>query len=100
MIYEIAVLPVRKENPDAFRDAFSKVAPLLQRARGYLGHFLAQGIEDPGQFNLIVRWQSLDDHCPGFEASDDHRLFMLELTPHFSGEPHVYHVEGEASWLT
>jgi len=94
MVYEIAVLPVHKERIETFRSAFAEVAPLLTRAKGYGGHMLAQGIEAPEQFNLIVRWQSLEDHTPGFEASEDHRLFMMGLEDYFSGEPKVYHVEG------
>jgi len=96
MVYEIAVLPVHKERIETFRSAFAEVAPLLTRAKGYGGHMLAQGIETPEQFNLIVRWQSLEDHTPGFEASEDHRLFMLGLEDYFSEEPKVYHVEGAA----
>ncbi|SEP58821.1 Heme-degrading monooxygenase HmoA [Pseudomonas cuatrocienegasensis] len=84
MIYEIALLPVHKQQIDAFRQAFAEVAPLLSRAKGYGGHMLAQGIENPEQFNLIVRWQTLEDHTPGFEASEDHRLFMLGLQEYFS----------------
>lgn len=94
MIYEIALLPVHKEHIDAFRLAFAEVAPLLSRAQGYLGHMLAQGVETPERFNLIVRWESLEHHTPGFEASEDHRLFMLGLEAFFSEEPQVYHIEG------
>ncbi|WJN60758.1 antibiotic biosynthesis monooxygenase [Pseudomonas sp. SO81] len=96
MIYEIAVLPVYKDQIENFRTAFAQVAPLLCRAKGYCGHMLAQGIETPHQFNLIVRWQSLEDHTPGFEASEDHRVFMLGLQDYFSEEPKVYHIEGVA----
>lgn len=94
MIYEIAVLPVHRERIENFRQAFAAVAPLLRRAKGYRGHLLAQGIETPQLFNLIVRWQSLEDHTPGFEASEDHRIFMMGLEEYFSEEPTVYHVQG------
>jgi len=69
---------------------------LLSRAKGYGGHFLAQGIETPQLLHLIVRWQSLEDHTPGFEASEDHRMFMMGLQEYFSEEPRVYHIEGAA----
>lgn len=96
MIYEIAQLPVHREKIEPFRRAFAEVAPLLSRAKGYCGHLLAQGIETPELFHLIVRWQSLKDHTPGFEASDDHRMFMMGLQAYFSEEPRVYHIEGAA----
>ncbi len=96
MIYEIALLPVHKEQIETFRQAFAEVVPLLSRARGYRGHVLAQGIETPEVFNLIVRWRSLEDHTPGFEASEDHEVFMRRIEPYFSEEPTVYHLEGGA----
>lgn len=93
MIYEIALLPVPKERTEPFKRAFAEVVPLLRRAKGYEGHMLAQGIETPHQFNLIVRWRSLVDHTPGFEESEDHRLFMMGLDEYLSEEPTVYHVK-------
>lgn len=94
MIYEIALLPVHREKVDTFKGAFEKVVPLLSRAQGYRGHLLAQGIETPEVFNLIVRWRSLEDHTPGFEASEDHEMFMRGLQEYFSEEPKVHHIEG------
>ena len=96
MIYEIAVLPVHEEQIETFRQAFAEVVPLLSRARGYRGHVLAQGIETPEVFNLIVRWRSLEDHTPGFEASEDHEVFMRRIGQFFSEEPTVHHLEGAA----
>lgn len=96
MIYEIATLPVRPERADAFASAFADVAHLLGRAKGYRGHMLARGIEQPRQFTLIVRWQTLEDHSPRFEASDDHAAFMAGLQDYFSDEPTVQHVTGAA----
>lgn len=100
MIYEIAVLPVHKEQIGTFRQAFAEVLPLLCRAHGYQGHVLAQGIETPEVFNLIVQWRSLEDHTPGFESSKDHEAFMRCIQDFFSDEPTVYHLEGEAFAVT
>ncbi|HIQ45677.1 antibiotic biosynthesis monooxygenase [Ectopseudomonas khazarica] len=93
MIHEIALLPIHRERIEPFKRAFADVEYLLRRAEGYAGHLLAQGIETPDVFNLIVRWRSLEDHAPGFEASEDHRLFMAGLEAYFAQEPQVYHVE-------
>jgi len=93
MIYEIAVLPVHSEQVEQFKQTFANVVYLLERAKGYHNHIFAQGIESPETFNLIVRWASLEDHTPGFEASDDHQAFMLALEKYFSEEPTVYHIQ-------
>lgn len=94
MIYEIASLPIHPDRIERFKQAFATVEPLLTRAKGYGGHVLAQGIETPAVFNLIVRWATLEDHSPGFEESEDHRVFMSGLEEYFSEEPRVYHLEG------
>lgn len=100
MIYEIAVLPVHKEQTETFRQAFSDVLPLLSSAQGYRGHVLAQGMERPEVFNLIVQWRSLEDHTPGFEASEDHEVFMRGIQQYFSEEPTISHFEGTAFWAS
>lgn len=96
MVYEIALLPIHEQHVERFKRAFAEVAPLLCRAQGYGGHLLAQGIENPLHFTLIVRWQTLEDHTQRFEVSDDHQLFMQALEACFSAEPTVYHIEGNA----
>ncbi|MEG2803176.1 antibiotic biosynthesis monooxygenase [Stenotrophomonas sp.] len=97
MIHEIATLPVHADGIAGFREAFDAVAPLLARAPGHAGHLLAQGIESPTVCTLIVRWQTLADHRPGFEASADHAVFMARLAPYLAAEPTVQHVQGVAS---
>ncbi|QNH04173.1 antibiotic biosynthesis monooxygenase [Pseudomonas sp. B11D7D] len=93
MIHEIAVLPAHRAQIEQFKQAFAEVVHLLERAKGYHGHLFTQGIESPETFNLIVRWASLEDHTPGFEASDDHQTFMAGLEQYFSQEPTVYHIQ-------
>ena len=97
MIYEIATLPVKTDRIDAFRCAFDEVAHLLSRAKGYQGHRLMQGVETPAHFNLIVRWQTLEDHTQGFEPSSDHQVFMTGLEEYLAADPVVHHVRAEDS---
>ena len=97
MIYEIATLPVKPDRIDSFKRAFDEVAYLLSRAKGYRGHRLMQGIETPSHFNLIVRWQTLEDHTQGFEPSSDHQVFMAGLEGYLAADPVVHHVRAEDS---
>jgi len=96
MIHEIALFPIKAGQRDAFQRAFREVTHLLARATGYHGHVLMQEVENPSHFNLIVRWQSLEDH-QGFEASDDHDVFMTGLQAYLAAEPSVHHVRILAS---
>jgi heme-degrading monooxygenase HmoA len=93
MIYEIAALPVRSGQTDAFKCAFQEVAHLLARAKGYKGHQLLQGVEDPAHFSLIVQWQSIEDHTQYFETSKDHDTFMMVLEAYLASDPTVSHAK-------
>lgn len=97
MIYEIALFPVKTDQINSFSSAFCKVSHLLSRAKGYEGHLLTQGIEKPSHFNLIVQWQSLEDHTQRFEASEDHQVFITELQEYLADEPIVHHVRAAIS---
>ena len=101
MIYEIASLPVRANQVDAFTRAFNDVTHLLTRAQGYGRHMLTRGVETPSHFTLIVQWQTLEDHTQVFEPSEDHRAFMGGLERYFAEEPTVYHVRSAVAggWL-
>src|SRR4051812_13373187 len=92
MVYEIASLPIRADQVDAFTSAFRDVTHLLTRAKGYQGHVLTQGIEMPSHFTLIVQWRTLEDHTQGFEPSEDHQVFLAGLQAYLSAEPTVDHV--------
>ena len=72
LYYFILFIVTMQEYP---RGLFN--SPMFSLAKLYGGLLLAQRIETSEQFNLIVRWQSLEDHTPGFEASEDHRMFMM-----------------------
>ena len=91
MIHEIALIPVKNHQTQSFERAFAEVSHLLTRAKGYQGHLLMQGVEQPSHFTLFVQWASLDDHIKVFEAGDDHRVFMLGLEKYLAGEPSVQH---------
>lgn len=99
MIHEIALLPVKSDQVDAFRRAFDDVAHLLSRAKGHEGHWLMQGVETPAQFHLIVQWRTLEDHTQGFEPSDDHQAFMSGLQAYLAAEPSVHHVRTALPFL-
>lgn len=91
MIHEIALFPVKSHQTQSFERAFAEVSHLLTRAKGYQGHLLMQGVEEPAQFTVFVQWESLEARTQVFEPSEDHRVFMLGLEEHLAGEPRVQH---------
>lgn len=91
MIYEIALFPVKTDQIESFKRAFDEVTHLLTRASGYQGHQLVQGVEAASDFNLLVRWETLEDHTQRFEASEDHDVFMMGLRKYLATDPTVRH---------
>jgi heme-degrading monooxygenase HmoA len=70
MINEIAILTIDPANASAFEAAVAEAAPLFKSAQGCHGMALERGVEDPNQYRLLVRWESVDHHMVVFRNSE------------------------------
>lgn len=82
MILEIAVLNVRAGEEDAFEQAFQQARSIIAASPGCLGHELQRCVEKPGQYVLLVRWSTLEDHTVGFRQSEPYQRWKT-LLHHF-----------------
>ena len=69
MILEAAPLYVRPGQEDAFETAFREAQAIIAASPGYRGHEVQRCIERPGEYLLLVRWDTLEDHTVGFRQS-------------------------------
>ena len=44
---------------------------------------MTRGVEDPGQFTLLVEWDTLEAHLEGFRGSERFTRWRELLGPHF-----------------
>lgn len=73
---EVTRFEVRAGGDRAFRDGLVGALPTLARQRGYIEHEFGVSVEQPSQFWLIVRWETLEDHTEGFRSLADFKEFV------------------------
>ena len=97
MILEVAVLNVKPGQSADFEAAFSAAQSIISSMNGYISHELQRCVENPDQYLLLVRWETLEDHTEGFRKSEPY-LRWKELLHHFySPFPTVEHYEAISS---
>ena len=93
MILEMAVLQVKPGLADEFREAFRTAEPIIAGSTGYVSHSLHRCVEDPNQFLLLVRWQTLEHHTRGFRGSPEYQRWKALLHHFYDPFPTVLHYE-------
>ena len=91
MILEVAILNVIADREAGFEAAFSRAAPILANATGYISHELRRSIEHPSRYLLLVKWQTLEDHTIGFRGSPEYREWKALLHHFYRPFPTVEH---------
>jgi heme-degrading monooxygenase HmoA len=91
MILEHALLNVKPGQSAAFETAMTEAAPLIAASPGFLGLEVRPSIENPGTYLLLVRWETLTDHDPGFRASDRYQRWKALLHDFYEPFPTVTH---------
>lgn len=90
-VVESVILPVRAGMETEFEAAFALAEPLIARARGYRGHSLRRGVENPSTYLLTVGWDSVEDHETFFRGSADYATWRELLHHFYEPFPTVHH---------
>jgi heme-degrading monooxygenase HmoA len=93
MITEVAPLQIRSGQAAAFEAAFVSAQFIIVSMPGYLSHELHRCLERPGEYLLLVRWESLDAHEVGFRKSDQYQEWKRLLHHFYEPFPVVSHYE-------
>ena len=92
MIIEVADISINPEKHGKFKDAIAHgVRTVLSQSKGFMGHQILAGHEDPGRFMLVVKWATLEDHNIGFRESPAFAAWRSIIGPYFAKAPHVEH---------
>ena len=93
MIVEVAVLNVTPGKEREFEAAFSKAQLIIAETDGYVSHQLQHCLEEPGQYLLLVNWETLEDHTIGFRQSARYEEWRSLLHHFYEPFPEVQHYE-------
>lgn len=91
MILETATISVIPGQEDAFLAALEDAKGVLLRAEGWREIRVRRGIERPSTFQLVIGWETLEDHTEGFRGGELFGQWRAIIGPHFAEPPQVEH---------
>ena len=93
MILEVAILHVRSGLNRQFEHDFVAASAIISSMSGYISHELQRCVENPNQYALLVRWESLEDHTVGFRQSAGYQEWKSLLHHYYNPFPTVEHYQ-------
>jgi len=93
MIREHALLPVKPGLGPEFEHALGSALPIIRSMPGCQRAEVSRCIEDPNLYLLLVDWERLEDHDPGFRESDPYQEWKRLLHHFYEPFPTVQHFE-------
>jgi heme-degrading monooxygenase HmoA len=91
MVLEVAPLQIRAGQEPAFEAAFARAQGIIASMPGYRSHELMRCLERPGEYLLLVRWDSLEAHEQGFRGSPRYLEWKALLHHFYDPFPTVSH---------
>lgn len=92
MTIEIATLPVKPENEDAFVDAMTDAVEILRRQPGCAGVSWGKRVEPDLAYVLEVTWNKIEDHF-AFQKTSDRDEFLGLIRDHLADTPSLFHFD-------
>ena len=91
MIIEVAHITVLPGTHIGFEEAVNKAVAVFRQAKGCLGLHLQGCIEHPDEYEVIIRWETLEDHTVGFREGPLFLEWRALVGPFFAQPPAVKH---------
>jgi len=91
MILEHAILNVKPGEAEAFEAAMNEALALISASDGFQGLEVRRCIETPDRYVLLVKWDSVEAHDPGFRESDRYPRWKAALHHFYDPFPVVEH---------
>jgi len=91
MILEVAILRIIPGQSSEFEKSFEQASRIISSMKGYIQHELHKCIEQPDQYILHVKWETLEDHTIGFRMSREYQEWRALLHHYYDPFPVVEH---------
>lgn len=96
MVTEIAHLVIKAGEESVFEKKVALAKPHFLSAKGCHGVSLARCVEHPQQYQLFVKWETVEHHMVEFRQSENFQTWRELASPHFQEAPRVEHIEDVA----
>jgi heme-degrading monooxygenase HmoA len=90
-VLEHAVLTVVPGREDEYERALRAALPIIRSVPGCLSAQVSRCVEAPNRYLLLVEWERLEDHDPGFRGSADYQRWKALLHHFYDPFPVVDH---------
>lgn len=91
MIIEVAQIKIKPGMHDAFETAVSTAMGVFSRAEGCKGLHLQHCVEAPDEYEVIIRWDTLEAHTVTFREGPLFQEWRALVGPYFAEPPEVKH---------
>ena len=91
MVLESALLHVKPGQEAAFEAAFGEARHIIGAMQGFISLMLSRCVEKPGDYLLLVQWQTLEDHTVGFRQSAEYQRWRALLHHFYDPMTEVLH---------
>ena len=86
-----AIVTFETTDAPGFQSALGQVAPALAGAKGYHGHELRRGVEQPERFLLFVDWDAVADHMAWMQVNE--QALLGAVGPYRASPPDIKHYQ-------
>ncbi len=93
VILEVAPLRIRAGHAEAFEQSFLKAQQIIRGMPGYISHEIQRCVENPNEYVLLVRWESIEAHEWVFRRSPQYEEWKSLLHHFYDPFPTVLHYE-------
>lgn len=93
MILEHALLQIKPGQEAEFVRTFELASSIIASIPGFIELAVSRGVESPGTFLLLVKWQTLEDHTIGFRQSTAYLEWKRLLHDFYEPFPVVEHFD-------
>lgn len=93
MIIEVAEVKIKSGTNAEFEKAVENAVEVFRRAKGCLGLHLQKCVEEPERYQVIIRWETLENHTVDFRESPLFQDWRGFVGPFFAEPPQVFHYE-------
>lgn len=91
MIIEVATIAVKEGHEAQFEAAVASAVEVFRRAKGCGGLHLQKCVEEPLRYDVVIRWETLENHTIDFRESALFQEWRALVGPHFAEAPSVRH---------
>ncbi len=93
MIIEIAEISIKPGTNAEFEAAVAQAVEVFRQAKGCLGLHAQRCIEEPTRYQVVIRWETLEDHTVGFREGPLFPDWRALVSPYFEKPPVALHYE-------